>query len=137
MAVQFLSQEWADAMTQALNSSEEFTAAASHHDARVQQVVTGGPDGDSRYYFIVDGGVATIGLGEVEEAEATVTQSYETAVAISRRDLPPQQAFMQGKLKINGNVMKLLQLQGVLSALAKAVSGLEVDYQRAPDAPAT
>ena len=126
MPVVFLSKEWADAVTAALNSSEEFAAAASSHSARVQQIVTGGAE--TRYYFTVDAGSARIGLGEVEGAEATITQSYDTAVAISTRELSPQQAFMQGKLKVTGNLMKLLQLQEVLSALGKALSDVEVDY---------
>lgn len=128
MGVKFLTQEWAAAVTAALNSSDEFAAAARGHRARVQQVVTGGPAGDAKYYLAIDSGQAQLGLGELENAEATVTQSYETAVAISKRDLPPQQAFMQGKLRVNGNLMKLLQLQEVLSAFGKAVSSVEVDY---------
>jgi putative sterol carrier protein len=129
MAVKFLSQEWAQALTRALNSSADFTAAASSHDARVQQVVTDAPAGEARYYFAIDGGKAQVGLGDVEGAEATVTQDYATAVAISKRELNPQQAFMQGKLRISGNLMKLMQLQGVLSALGNAVSGLDVEYE--------
>jgi putative sterol carrier protein len=129
MAVRFLSQEWAEAVSQAVNSSAEFRAAATGHEARVQQVVTDAPSGETRYYFALSDGVAQVGLGELEEAEATVAQSYDTAVAISRRELPPQQAFMQGRLRINGNVMKLLQLQGVLSALAHAISDLEIEYE--------
>lgn len=129
MTVRFLSQEWAEAVTAALNSSDEFTGAAMGQQARVQQVVTDAPEGEARYFFAIDDGSAQVGLGELDGAEATVVQSYETAVAISKRELPPQQAFMQGKLRVNGNVMKLLQLQGVLSALSHAVSGLDVDYE--------
>jgi putative sterol carrier protein len=128
MAVRFLSQEWADALTAALNSSEDFAAAAARHETRIQQIVTGGPGGDARYYFTVDHGVAQIGLGEAEGAEATISQSYETAVAISKREIAPQEAFMQGKLRVGGNLMKLLALQEVLSALGKAVDTLDVDY---------
>ena len=128
MGVPFLSQEWAQAVTDAVNSSDEFAAAAASSTARVQQIVTDAPDGETKYYFSVDNGSAQIGLGEVEDPDATVTQSYETAAAISKREIHPQQAFMQGHLRISGNLMKLLQLQGVLSALASAVSELDVDY---------
>ena len=128
MAVIFLSQEWADAVTHAVNASQEFAHAAARHQATVQQVVTGTPDGESRYFFALDEGQARVGLGEVAGADATVTQNYDTAVAISKRELHPQQAFMQGKLSIRGNLMKLLQLGPVLSALAHAVSTLDVEY---------
>jgi putative sterol carrier protein len=35
---------------------------------------------------------------------------------------------MQGKLKVSGNMMKLMQLQGVIGAIPKAVSDVEVEY---------
>jgi putative sterol carrier protein len=129
MAVSFLSQEWAQAVTEAVNSSEEFSRAAAQHQARIQQVVAGSPEGEVKYYFALVDGTAQVGLGEVEGAEATVTQDYDTAVAISKRELRPQQAFMQGKVRITGNLMKLMQLQGVLNALGNAVSSLDVDYR--------
>ena len=129
MAVRFLSQEWAEAVTRALNSSEEFTGAAARHNTTVQQVVTGTPAGEKKYYFAIADGVARLGIGEISGADATITQTYDTAVAISKRELHPQQAFMQGKLRVHGNLMQLLQLQPVLSALGHAVSTLDVEYE--------
>jgi putative sterol carrier protein len=116
-------------MTEALNSSDEFKSAASGQQAKLQQVVTDAPDlGEVKYYFNLDGGSATVGLGDLADAEATITQNYETAVAINKQELNAQNAFMQGKLKISGNMMKLMQLQGVFTAMPKAVSDVEVDY---------
>jgi putative sterol carrier protein len=129
MAVRFLSEEWAQAFTEALNSSPQFVAAASKQDARVQQVVTDAPNGEVKYYFAIENGAGRVGLGDLARAEATVTQDYATAVAISKRELHPQHAFKQGNVRITGNLMKLLQLQGVLSALGAAVSTLDVDYE--------
>jgi putative sterol carrier protein len=128
MAVKFLSEEWANTMTEALNSSDEFKQAASGQQVTLQQVVTDAPDGEAKYYFKLDGGAANIGLGEAADAEATITQNYETAVAIVKQELNAQNAFMQGKLKISGNMMKLMQLQGVFNAMPKAAEGIEVEY---------
>ena len=129
MAVKFLSEEWASTMTEALNSSEEFKKAATGQQVKLQQVVTDTPDGgEVKYYFTLDGGTADIGIGEATDAEATITQNYETAVAIVKQDLNAQNAFMQGKLKVTGNMMKLMQLQGVFNAMPKAASDVEVEY---------
>ncbi|MDQ3878360.1 MAG: hypothetical protein M3290_08445, partial [Actinomycetota bacterium] len=66
MGVKFLSEEWAQSMTQALNSSEEFKSAASSQQAKLQQVVTDAPDqGEVKYYFTLDGGSATVALGDL------------------------------------------------------------------------
>jgi hypothetical protein len=35
---------------------------------------------------------------------------------------------MQGKLKVAGNLMKIMQLQGALGAMPAALEGLEVEY---------
>ena len=129
MAVKFLSEEWASTMTEALNSSDEFKKAATGQQVKLQQVVTDTPDGgEVKYYFTLDGGTADIGIGESTDAEATITQNYETAVAIVKQELNAQNAFMQGKLKVTGNMMKLMQLQGVFNAMPKAASDVEVEY---------
>ena len=128
MAVKFLTEEWASTMTEALNSSEDFKKAASGQQVKLQQVVTDAPDGEVKYFFTIDGGEAAVGLGEVSDAEATITQNYDTAVAIVKQELNAQNAFMQGKLKISGNMMKLMQLQGVFNAMPKAAEGIEVEY---------
>jgi putative sterol carrier protein len=128
VSVTFLTQPWAQEVTQALNASADFRTAAAGKQVRLQQVVTGGPLGETKYYFTLEEGAAEVGLGELAEPDATVTQNYATASAISRGEVGPQQAFMQGQLKITGNMMKLLQLQGVLATMPKAVGHLEVDY---------
>ena len=128
VAVKFLSEEWASAMTEALNASDDFKSAASGQTVKLQQVVTDAPDGEAKYYFVLDGGNATVATGELPDAEATLTQNYETAVAITKQELNPQNAFMQGKLKISGNMMKLMQLQGVFNAMPKASADVDVEY---------
>ncbi len=129
MAVKFLTEEWANEITNALNSSEEFKKAASGQQVKLQQVVTDAPDGgEFKYYFVLENGTAEVGIGEAADAEATLTQSYDTAVAIAKQELNATNAFMQGKLKITGNMMKLMQLQGVFNALPNAVQGVEVEY---------
>jgi putative sterol carrier protein len=129
LAVKYLSEEWAQAVTDALNSSEDFKKAASGQQVKLQQVVTDAPaGGDVKYYFRLENGSAEVGLGELTGAEATVSQSYDTAVAVDKGELNPQNAFMQGKLKISGNMMKLMQLQSVIGAMPKAVSGIKREY---------
>lgn len=128
MGVKFLSEEWAQEMTSALNSSDEFKSAASGQSAKLQQVVSEAPDGEVKYYFNLDGGSAEVALGELDGAEAAISQNYEVASALNKGELNAQQAFMQGKIKVTGNMMKLMQLQGVISAMPKAVSDVEVDY---------
>lgn len=127
MAVRFLSQEWADALKEALNSSDAFRQAASGQQATIQQVI-GAADGETHYWITIADGSIDMGLGDATGADATITQSYDTAVALAKSELSAVTAFMTGKIKIAGNMGLLLGLQGALTQLPAAMASIDVDY---------
>jgi putative sterol carrier protein len=128
MAVKFLSDEWLGEVESRLNANDTFQNAAKGQSARLLNEVTGAPGGDVKYGFVLDGGKVLLVKGDLENAEATLTQNYETAVSMSKQEMTGQQAFMQGKVKISGNLMKMMQLQGVFGAMPNAVGDLEIEY---------
>ena len=129
MGVKYLSEEWASAVQEALNSSDSFKSAAGSQTAKVQQVVTGAPDGEVKYWFKLESGQASIGMGDAPEAvDATITQDYDTAVKLAKNELTGTAAYMSGKLRVSGDLMKLMQLQGALSQMPGALKDVEVDY---------
>ncbi|MGZ6545644.1 MAG: SCP2 sterol-binding domain-containing protein [Actinomycetota bacterium] len=127
MTVQFLSQGWADALKEQLNASDTFKDAAVGKQATIQQVI-GGDGGDTHYWIRIADATIDMGLGDTENPDATITQSYETAVALAKSELSPVTAFMTGKIKIAGNMGLLLGLQGVLSLLPAAMATIDVSY---------
>ena len=128
MAVKFLSEEWAQAVTDALNSDDAFKSAAQGQSAKIQQIVTK-PDGEVKYYFKVENGQAEVSPGEIDGPDATLSQDYETAVALAKNELNGTAAYMSGKLKlVSGDLMKLMQLQGIINTLPNAVSGIDTEY---------
>jgi len=128
MAVKFLSEEWASEVTRRLQADEGVQKAAKGQNITIHQVVTDASNGESSNYLRVTDGVPHVVIGSPDKAEITVTESYETAVALDKGELNPQAAFMQGKVKVQGNLLKLMQLQGLLSAVFKAVKDLEREY---------
>ena len=52
-------------------------------------------------------------LGSLDDADVTVTTDYDTAKAIfvSRTRRPGMQAFMTGKIQVQGDMMKLMAMQ--------------------------
>ena len=128
MAVKFLSDEWLNEVQGRLNANEAFQSAAKGQSARLQNEITGGPSGDVKYGFVLEGGAVSLVQGDIENPEATLSQGYDVAVAMSKQEMTGQQAFMQGKLKVSGNLMKIMQLQGVFGAMPTAVGDLEVEY---------
>jgi putative sterol carrier protein len=127
MGVKFLTDEWASAATEALNASEAFQQAAGSQSGKIQNVVTT-PDGEVKFYLKVEGGKAEGGIGEVENPDATITQDYDTAVALWKNELTATAAYMSGKIKVSGDLMKLMQMQGIFGTLPAAVGTLDVEY---------
>lgn len=128
MPVQFLSDEWIEELKTRLNASESFAKNAGSSKATLQQVVTGTPEGERRYWIKIEGGKIAMGPGDTEQPDATITQDYETATQMARSEINPVSAFMSGKLKINGSMMLLMQLQGAIGELPKAMDEMDVDY---------
>ena len=127
MPVKFLSEEWTSEVKERLNASEAFRKSAGSASAKLQQVVTG-PDGERRYWIKLKGGEVEMGQGDIESPDCTITQDYETAVAMAKSEVNPVSAFMSGKLKVAGNMMLLMQLQGAISELAHVMDEMDVDY---------
>jgi len=127
MPVQFLSPEWTEELEKRLNASETFRAAASAANVTIQNVIET-PDGAKRYWMRFEGGSVKLEAGDAERADATIEQDYATAVALAKSELNPVSAFMTGKIRINGSMMLLMQLQGALSELAKEMQEIDVDY---------
>ncbi|MGH2629157.1 MAG: SCP2 sterol-binding domain-containing protein [Actinomycetota bacterium] len=127
MSVKFLSPEWAEAVKAKLNANDDFHQAAASQRATIQQVITSG-DGETHYWIVIADGAIDLGVGDIDAADATITQSYETAVKLARSELSVITAFMTGKVKVAGNMGLLMGLQGALSQLPAAMQAIDTDY---------
>ena len=73
--------------------------------------VTGGPDGDIKYYWVLENGkISQSQLGRLDDAEVTLTTGYADALKIQKGELDANAAFMQGKVKVTGNMAKVMSL---------------------------
>jgi hypothetical protein len=103
----FLSQEWLDAERAAANAGPSVPGAS----ARVQWIVTGGPDGEVRFTTVFeDGHIVEQALGDDADADFTLTAPLPLFEAIRSGDLDETVAFMQGKLKFAGDMGRYLAL---------------------------
>jgi putative sterol carrier protein len=104
----YLTQEWHDEFKRLSNETQPERPGVN---ARMQQVVTGAPDGDIKYYWVIeDGKLLESSLGELPDAEFTMTMGWADSVAVQKGDVDANAAFMQGKMKVSGNMAKLLSL---------------------------
>lgn len=109
----FLSQEWLDKGRELAESQPERPGAS----ARMQYVVTGGPDGDVKYYWVLENGkLLEAKVGDMDDPEVTLTQTYDDALKIQKGELDANAAFMQGRIKVTGNMAKLMSLLPLTNA---------------------
>jgi len=111
---QFLSDEWMEA---AKAIREEFAGQGTPpaHSIKMNQVITDVPFGDGTINAHMDtnDGELKMELGELENPDLTVTVDYDTAKAIFVEQNPQagMQAFMAGKIKVQGDMTKLMAMQ--------------------------
>ena len=119
MAYPFLSEEW---MTAARAIREKYSDQVPEVEAdlRINQIVTDVPFGDDTVssYMDTTSGSVVMELGELDEPDVTVTTDYDTAKALFVDQDPAvaMQSFMNGKVKVQGDMMKLMALQTSLPA---------------------
>ena len=118
--VRFLSEEWFAAVSEQTSETRTGRGDGQAADPLVlEQVVTGSPDGNVRYFVIIENGAARISTtsSPVDNADVTITCAWETATAIAKGELSSQTALMQGKLRVRGNLSKLSGRAGDLAGL--------------------
>ena len=77
----------------------------------MQYVVSGGPDGDIKYYWILqDGKLLESALGDAPAADLTLSISYADSVKVQQGELDANSAFMQGRMKVAGDMTKFMTL---------------------------
>jgi hypothetical protein len=111
----FLSPEWI-AQVKAIRDKYAGQATPLAHKVRMNLVVTGAPFGDGSVRAHVDttSGDLLVEQGSLDDAEVTVTTDYETArkLFVDQDQQAAMQAFLGGKIKVQGDMTKLLALQG-------------------------
>ena len=114
MAFPFLSSEWMDA-ARAIRAKYQDQAPKITAVIRINQVITDVPFGDGtvKSYMDTSTGQMEVELGELENPDATVTTDWATARAIFAMNdqAAAMQAFMGGKIKVAGDMMKMMALQ--------------------------
>ena len=110
----FLSPEWMD---EARKVREEYKGKTPSipHQVRMNQVITEVPFGDGTLNMHVDtsSGELVMEVDHLENPDLTVTVDYDTAKAIFVEGNPQagMQAFMAGKVKVQGDMTKLMAMQ--------------------------
>jgi hypothetical protein len=123
----FLSDDWFAVVEKLVE--EHGADAPAHANVVVNLVITETPFGDERQMHMgAREGKGHWGIGHADDADVTLTTDYDTAkeVFVSGNPQAGMQAFMAGKVKVQGDMAKLMASQqgGGNTALSEAIQGI-------------
>jgi putative sterol carrier protein len=110
----FLSDDWLDAVI-SLQGEYGGQLPDAAVKMKMNQIVNGMPFGEATLNFHMDSstGEGRLGKGHVDVADVTVTTDYETARAlvVDQDQAAAMQAFMSGRIKVDGDMTKIMTPQ--------------------------
>jgi hypothetical protein len=104
----FLSDDWYDAFDSIRGQAP--APATSMADVTINVVVTGGPDGERELHMA--GGQFERGLAEGAPTKLTVPYDVARSLFIKGDSQAAMQAFMSGQIKVEGDMSRLMAMQG-------------------------
>jgi hypothetical protein len=111
----FLSDEWVSAARQ-LRAEYADRASPVGLTVRMNQIVRNVPFGDGTINAHLDtsSGLLDIDLGHLDTPDVTITVDYDLArsLLVDHDPTSAMQAFMSGRIKVDGDIGKLLGTQG-------------------------
>jgi putative sterol carrier protein len=107
-----------------MTTAEIFDNIAKTYDPNTAKGLNGtiqfnlsGDDGGDWYLSVGENGI-DVGQGAAPAATLTVSASASDYAAIATGKIPPQVAFMQGKLKFKGDLGLAMKMQGLFKPVA-------------------
>lgn len=108
----FLSPAWLEQLTSLAGGDQVGPDAII-----IQHLIRGGPEGDIAFVIEVEGAHLRARAGTDPRAAATLSQSYDTAVALHQGELTPRQAFLGGLIRMRGDMRSTILAAADLSPL--------------------
>lgn len=120
--MRYLSPDWFDAARTALAGGEPPAPTLAGVLLTVEQVVEGGPDGTATWHVTIDHGKVALDRGPAARPDLRFATSYDTAAQIAAGTLSAQRAFVEGRLRVGGDLSLLITHQRAIGAVEDAMA---------------
>ncbi|HEY3241299.1 MAG TPA: SCP2 sterol-binding domain-containing protein [Acidimicrobiia bacterium] len=127
MAVKFLTDDWAKALTEACNTNPKFTKASKGVEATFQINVAESPEAAAFTMHWSDGQVH-VTTGTTDSPDVNLNLNYATMVELSRGTINGPLAVATGKMQAEGNMEKMFSLGKAMDLLPTIEAGIGLDY---------
>ena len=125
--VRYLSARWIDAAGEAIAADAGLPDALAGVTLTVEQRVEDTPDGPVTWHLTIADGRPSLNAGPAEKPDLRFTTGYATAAAIAAGRLPAQRAFVEGRLRIGGDLSLLITHQRAVGAVDDALAAVRAD----------
>lgn len=129
-SVRYLSPAWMDAARRAIADSEDLRVGTAgirltiEYVATGVPVATGAPGGTVCWHISIEDGRVELAEGGADRFDLRLSAAYDTAARIARGELGAQRAFVEGRLRVGGDLSLLIHHQKALSTLDDALAGV-------------
>jgi len=115
--VDYLSNEWINAVAEGIRQSSEIAAIARDNSVAITQIITGTPHGDVTYHLDSRDGKISFAVGAAATSDIAFTQDWQTAVGVATGKINAQEAFISGKIRFKGDHERVIATQPLFLAL--------------------
>jgi len=115
--MRYLSDEWVTALGAALAADPDLAATCPNPPLVIEQTIRDGTEGTVVYHLVLDRRAIRAEPGAAESPTMRFTLDLVTAVAITRGELSARAAFMEGRLRLDGDTQAILVAAPLLDKL--------------------
>ena len=120
--MEYLSPDWMEAGQRAIASDPSLRRATAGVRLTVEHVAIDGPRGTVRWHITIDDGEVRLVGGPAVEPDLRFTTDYATARQIAAGGLGAQRAFVEGRLRVGGDLTLLIRHHKALSTIDDALA---------------
>ena len=132
--MKILTKEWLEAFGDAINNNQAYKDAASWWEGDMLCVIepSGPLDHEVRFYLgLYHGdctGVKLLEPGEQVSPEFTLAGPYDNWVKIAKKELETIQSVMSGKLRLEGNLAKLMRATRAAQEIVNSLQTVPTEF---------
>ena len=128
------SEEWVEAFGKAINDNPNYKPSALTWEGDMLFVIEPSGNLDHEVKVLVGlyhgecTGTKLIKEGEEVEAEFVITGNYDNVLQVIKKEIDPIRAIMAGKLKLEGNMAKVMRHTKAAQEIVVSLGNIETDF---------
>ena len=132
--MKILTEEWLEAFGKAINDNPAYRESAATWEGDMLCVIepSGALDYEVRFFIgLYHGectGVRLLEEGEEVDTEFTLAGPYDSWIKVVNKELDTIQAVMSGKLKLTGNMAKLMRATRAAQEIVNSLQNVETEF---------